>query len=262
MEPQFRIFLSYSRAQLASAEKIEAALSARDFGVFFDRTDLPSGQEFTSRIAEAIKGSQLFIFLISPDSVCPGSYTLSELDIRRHSHPNPSGTLLPVMLKETLPDAIPAYLQAVNILYPPGNVPADISAAVDRLRTSPPERAAATAALGVSASAATLVQERIGAYRPLWQLTGILPKWPKAAAVTYEDLRNFSEALREWYFVGAGGMFLSRTAHTGYAAVQNALTAISDVSPSGVISEQHYSTVRELCSALRTCLADDIKARD
>jgi hypothetical protein len=49
---------------------------------------------------------------------------------------------------------------------------------------------------------------RIDAYETLWASTKILPKWPRNDGVTYEQLRQFSETLRDWYF-GTGGMFLS-----------------------------------------------------
>jgi hypothetical protein len=56
-------------------------------------------------------------------------------------------------------------------------------------------------------------------------------------------------------------MFLSRTAHTGYAAQQDSLTAILIAQPSGDITDAHHDAVRELCSALRTNLARDVGSR-
>ena len=45
-------------------------------------------------------------------------------------------------------------------------------------------------------------------------------------------------------------MFLSRTAHTAYAALQDTLTAILVEKPIGSITDEHYDAVRELCSAM------------
>jgi hypothetical protein len=79
--------------------------------------------------------------------------------------------------------------------------------------------------------------ERIATYKELWRLTRLLPKWPRANDVEYEDLWKLSQSLRDWYFNEGGGMFLSRAAHTSYAALQDSLTAILTEQPSGSISD-------------------------
>jgi hypothetical protein len=45
-----------------------------------------------------------------------------------------------------------------------------------------------------------LRNRRIVVYGSLWKSTALLPKWPKASGVTYEQLMQFSESLRSWYF--------------------------------------------------------------
>src|SRR5688572_16910516 len=70
---------------------------------------------------------------------------------------------------------------------------------------------------------------RLPAYQPLWKLTAVLPRWPRAEGpayegppVTYEDLRTFSAALRDWYF-DQGGWLLSHAARAAYGEVQEGL---------------------------------------
>ena len=76
-----KIFLSYASQDREPAHSIYLALRDQGHKVFFDRTDLPAGEEFHNRIRAAIEDSQLFLFLISPNAIDAGSYTLTELDI-------------------------------------------------------------------------------------------------------------------------------------------------------------------------------------
>ncbi len=102
---------------------------------------------------------------------------------------------------------------------------------------------------------------RLEVYPELWNATSILPKWPKASGVTYEDLLAFSQLLRDWYFE-KGGMYLSQTTHNqGYSPLQDALADVLKANNSGPVSGEHYERIRERCSALRSKLADDIESR-
>jgi hypothetical protein len=250
-----KVFLSYAHEQRGIAEEVSAAISVRGHDVFFDRSTLKAGVEYDARIQTAIQDCDLFVFLVSADSLKKGNYTLTELGFVKEKWRNPSGRVLPVMVTPTIISKVDAYLRSVTILYPQGNVAAEVAATVDAL--SKPE-----SIIGFEpAVSQELVHERIGAYKDLWQLTRRLPKWPRATGVTYDDLRELSKSLRDWYFTDGGGMFLSRTAHTAYSALQDSLTAILVEQPSGNINEEHYDAVRELCSALRTTLARDVGAR-
>lgn len=103
--------------------------------------------------------------------------------------------------------------------------------------------------------------KRIGVYGELWKSTAILPKWPKANDVTYEQLLVFSESLRTWYFE-KGGMYLSRSTHkNAYGPLQDALAAVLRTGKSGPVSDDDYETIRRRCSLLRTALAGDIESR-
>ena len=73
------------------------------------------------------------IFLISPHSIRSRSYTLTELKLAQQKWRHPKNRLLPVMLKETPIDSIPAYLRSVTILEPMGNVSAEVAYAVEDL---------------------------------------------------------------------------------------------------------------------------------
>jgi hypothetical protein len=57
-----RVFLSYSSKDRALVEPIYLALRAQRHNVFFDRADLPPGEEYDIRIRRAIERSHLFVF--------------------------------------------------------------------------------------------------------------------------------------------------------------------------------------------------------
>jgi len=89
-----KIFLSYASQDSEPAKSIYLALRDQGHTLFFDRADLPAGEEFHNRIRSAIQSSQLLIFLISPNAIDAGSYTLTELDVAERAKVK----LLPVML--------------------------------------------------------------------------------------------------------------------------------------------------------------------
>lgn len=106
-----------------------------------------------------------------------------------------------------------------------------------------------------------LRKRRIDVYGALWKATSLLPKWPRAEDVTYEQLRALSQNLRQWYYE-QGGMYLSRTTHDeGYGPLQGAITKVVADGANGPLSPGDYETVRQRCSALRSMLAADIQSR-
>lgn len=128
-----KIFLSYSSSDRSFAEPILFALREQGHEVFFDRSDLPPGEEFHARIREAIERSDLFVFLVSPDAIASDKYTLSELEIARKTWAHPKDRVLPVMLRSVDMDALPAFLSAVTVFQPVGNVAASVADTVHRI---------------------------------------------------------------------------------------------------------------------------------
>jgi hypothetical protein len=249
------VFVSYAHKQRSIAEEISLALTTRGHEVFFDRATLPPGMEYGAAIQKAVETCDLFVFLISPDALRDRKFVRTELEFAKKRWKNPSGKILPVMVRPTLDSRIDPYLRAVTILYPQGNVAAEVAARATALLEHKELEP-----LDVLPSA-ELQRERIASYKELWRLTKLLPKWPRSKDVTYEDFGKLSQLLRDWYFNEGGGIFLSRTAHTAYAALQDSLTAILVERPSGGISEEHYEAVRVLCSTLRSGLAHDVGSR-
>jgi formylglycine-generating enzyme required for sulfatase activity len=128
-----KIFLSYASQDREIAQSIHRALLEQGHDVFFDREDLPPGEEFHTQIRRAIDGSDLFVFLISESAIDAGSYTLNELDIAEKNLKQASGRLLPVLLKPIPVDQIPIFAKSVTLLQSPGNIPAAVAEAVSRI---------------------------------------------------------------------------------------------------------------------------------
>ena len=125
-----KIFISYSHDDRAVAEEIELRLTGEGHDVFFDKDDLPAGEEFDAAIAKAISDCDLFIFLLSPTSVAEGKYTLTELELTKKRWKHGGGHVLPVLIdpeKKLDWARIPKYLSAVSFLVPQGNIPAEVS---------------------------------------------------------------------------------------------------------------------------------------
>ena len=126
------VFLSYATADRDVAEEVHFALATAGLEVFFDRESLTPGGEYHTRIHQELNRSSLLVFLISPDSVAKGSYCLSELKFAKEKWPSPKGVVLPVIVRETDFKAIPAYLKAVTVETPEGDLAAEVLALVQK----------------------------------------------------------------------------------------------------------------------------------
>ena len=127
------IFISYSSKYRDLCERLQLALDAEGHHCFVDRAELEPGQPFDAELREAIADCDVFIFLISPESVAAGSYALAELNLAQQRWRHPRGRVLPVVVAPTPLASIPPYLKAVTLLQPRGELVAETLAAVTRM---------------------------------------------------------------------------------------------------------------------------------
>jgi len=127
------IFLSYSRADLAIAEQIVANLKQAGHEVFFDKHSINASEDFNRVIWGEIQKADLFVYLISENSVRIGSYALTELTLAEKKWPNPESKLLPVLIEPTDLANMPIYASICNILQPEGNIAARVRIEVNEL---------------------------------------------------------------------------------------------------------------------------------
>ena len=105
-----------------------------------------------------------------------------------------------------------------------------------------------------------LRNERFAVYKILWKKTELLPKWPRSATVTYEQLTHLSEQMRDWYF-NEGGIYLSAKSRKTYGDAQEAIQAVLEQHNKGPITTLHYDEIKDKLSSLRTQLTNDLLSR-
>src|SRR5437660_4400808 len=67
--PEARVFISYSRKDMAFAERLEAALKARGIEPLVDRSEIYAFEDWWKRIEALIAAADTVIFVLSPDAV-------------------------------------------------------------------------------------------------------------------------------------------------------------------------------------------------
>jgi tetratricopeptide (TPR) repeat protein len=63
-----KLFLSYSRKDIKTAEHIHAALQQQGFEVLLDRTDIAPGEDWRARLSQLIHNADAVVFALSPHS--------------------------------------------------------------------------------------------------------------------------------------------------------------------------------------------------
>src|SRR5580658_9034199 len=64
-----RIFISYSRKDVAFADRLEAALKTRGFEPLIDRTEIYAFEDWWKRIHALIGKADTVVFVLSPDAM-------------------------------------------------------------------------------------------------------------------------------------------------------------------------------------------------
>jgi hypothetical protein len=137
-----RIFLSVAGPDRPIAKEVFHALSQDGHDVFLDENNLPPGESYHRHIREAIERAELVVFFISPRSLEPSRYTMTELRFVEKKWPSPHGRVLPTLIAPMDPKAIPSYLRAVSLCKPQANIAAEVayevSKMVEKLRAKRP----------------------------------------------------------------------------------------------------------------------------
>jgi TIR domain len=74
-----QVFISYSRKDMAFADRLEAALKARGFEPLIDRTDIMAFEEWWKRVEVLIARADTVVFVLSPDAIRSGTVALKEV---------------------------------------------------------------------------------------------------------------------------------------------------------------------------------------
>jgi hypothetical protein len=113
----FQVFLSYSNKDRSWAEKIGSALKKNGLDVWDAQDELSFGDNFASRISEALEESDAMVVLISPESM-RSEWVRREIAyaVGEKSY---NGRLVPVLLepeKNFPAESIPWILKHLNMI--------------------------------------------------------------------------------------------------------------------------------------------------
>jgi hypothetical protein len=107
-----RVFISYSRANNAFVERLEAALKQRGVETFVDREAIEKGEEWWGRIQQLITEADSIVFVLSPDSVA-SAVAQGEVDFASTLNKR----FLPVVAVDLAGHPSPEALARLNYIY-------------------------------------------------------------------------------------------------------------------------------------------------
>lgn len=107
-----RVFLSYSRRDRESAQRIADVLRQRDFGVFRDTDDILPTEEWRGRLEELIAEADTVVFLLSPHSVAS---EVCAWEVEYATALNKR--IAPIVIEEAPTERIPPLLARLNFIF-------------------------------------------------------------------------------------------------------------------------------------------------
>ena len=125
-ELKAKVFISYSRKDMAFADRLETALKARGFQPLIDRAEIYAFEDWWRRIQALIGQADTVVFVLSPDAV------VSEVALREVTH---AATLnkrfAPIVCRRVEDSAVPEALRRLNFIF--FDDPAHFEASLDQL---------------------------------------------------------------------------------------------------------------------------------
>ena len=111
MDPQYDIFVSYSRLDELEVLPCVERLKQEGFSVWIDRTGIESGDAFKQVIFDAIENSGVFLFFSSKNSNA-STWTAKEIGVAVSLHK----TIIPIKLDDSIP-AKEVQFDIINLNY-------------------------------------------------------------------------------------------------------------------------------------------------
>jgi WD40 repeat protein len=121
-----RIFLSYSRKDMAFADRLDEALKARGFEPLIDRSEIYAFEDWWKRIQALIARADTVVFVLSPDSI---TSEVAQREVAYAAMLNKR--FAPVVFRRTDASAIPEVLRRLNFVF--FDEPAQFEASADLL---------------------------------------------------------------------------------------------------------------------------------
>ena len=109
---KLKVFISYSRKDLAFALRLVEALEARALDVLIDTRDLPLAVEFQKELLGFIRQADTVVYVVSPDSI--GSkwvaWEIEQVELL-------SKRLAPVVARDVQADTVPDGIRKINYVF-------------------------------------------------------------------------------------------------------------------------------------------------
>jgi WD40 repeat protein len=107
-----KVFISYSRTDLAVAEQLVSDLDAQDFDAYLDKHDILPGEPWQERLSKLIESADTVVFLLSPDSI-----TSKTCDWEVNEAERLSKRVLPVVVRDVSDTEVPGRLKRLNYVF-------------------------------------------------------------------------------------------------------------------------------------------------
>jgi formylglycine-generating enzyme required for sulfatase activity len=111
-ETKTKVFISYSRKDMAFADRLEAALKARGFEVLIDREEIYAFEDWWKRIQSLIGQSDTIIFVLSPAAVASRE-ALREVEYAASLNKR----FAPIVCGRVEDSAVPEVLRRLNFIF-------------------------------------------------------------------------------------------------------------------------------------------------
>src|SRR5277367_3925981 len=125
-ETKAKVFISYSRRDMAFVDRLEPALKARGFEPLVDRTEIYAFEDWWKRLQALITQADTIVFVLSPDSVASHE-ALKEVEYATSLNKR----FAPIVCRRVAEDATPEALRRLNFIF--FDDPAQFEASADRL---------------------------------------------------------------------------------------------------------------------------------
>jgi formylglycine-generating enzyme required for sulfatase activity len=132
VETKTRVFISYSRKDMAFADRLESVLNGRGFEVLIDRQEIYAFEDWWTRIQALIARSDTIVFVLSPDSV------KSDVALMEVAHAaSLNKRFAPILCRPVQDSAVPEALRRLNFIFfdDPSRFDASADKLVDALQT-------------------------------------------------------------------------------------------------------------------------------
>ena len=111
-QPKTKIFISYSRKDMAFADRLDAALKARDFEPLIDRTEIYAFEPWWERIQKLIGQADTVVFVLSPDAVA------SEVALKEVTYAaSVNKRFAPIVCRRVEDSSVPEPLRWLNFIF-------------------------------------------------------------------------------------------------------------------------------------------------